>query len=280
MAAICRSPRPACRSSIAPSSSATASMKSAWCADGALIDEARHLARLKTSLAALRIAAPVGEAALKRILREVVARNRVGDGLVYLQISRGVARRDHGFPAARRRAGAGRHGQIARSSPGRGQRRARRGGDHHCRTSAGRIRTSRSLQLLPNVLAKQAAREAGRLRGVARRRRGLRHRGLFDQRLDRLRRRRAGDAPGRSGDPARRHAHDADRHRRRRRPPLRGAPVHPRGGVRRATRPSFPALRQSPPRSSPSTAGRSATAARARLTTALRRKFAAAAARS
>ena len=43
----------------------------------ALIDEQRHLARLKTSLAALRIAAPVGEAALKRILREVVARNRV-----------------------------------------------------------------------------------------------------------------------------------------------------------------------------------------------------------
>ena len=34
------------------------------------------------------------------ILREVVARNRVRDGLVYLQVSRGVARRDHGFPAA------------------------------------------------------------------------------------------------------------------------------------------------------------------------------------
>ncbi len=66
--------------------------------ESALIDEARHLARLKTSLAALRIAAPVGEAALKRILREVVARNRVSDGLVYLQISRGAARRDHGFP--------------------------------------------------------------------------------------------------------------------------------------------------------------------------------------
>ncbi len=66
--------------------------------DGALIDERRHLARLKTSLAALRIAAPIGDAPLQRVLREVVARNRVRDGLVYLQISRGVARRDHGFP--------------------------------------------------------------------------------------------------------------------------------------------------------------------------------------
>ena len=47
--------------------------------DGALIDEQRHLARLRTSLAALRIAAPIGEAALMRILREVVRRNRVSD---------------------------------------------------------------------------------------------------------------------------------------------------------------------------------------------------------
>ncbi len=44
---------------------------------GALIEEGRHLERLERSLKALRIAAPVGEPALRRILREVVARNRV-----------------------------------------------------------------------------------------------------------------------------------------------------------------------------------------------------------
>ena len=59
---------------------------------GALIEEGRHLERLERSLKALRIAAPVGEPALRRILREVVARNRVRDGLVYIQISRGVTR--------------------------------------------------------------------------------------------------------------------------------------------------------------------------------------------
>ena len=53
---------------------------------GALIDEARHMARLARSLAALRIAAPVGEAALRGILREVAMRNRVRDGVVYLKM--------------------------------------------------------------------------------------------------------------------------------------------------------------------------------------------------
>jgi len=33
------------------------------------------------------------------VLREVVARNRIGYGVVYLQVTRGVARRDHAFPA-------------------------------------------------------------------------------------------------------------------------------------------------------------------------------------
>jgi D-alanine transaminase len=65
---------------------------------GALIDEARHLGRLARSLEATRIAWPIGAAALRGVLREVVRRNRVSDGIVYLQISRGVARRDHGFP--------------------------------------------------------------------------------------------------------------------------------------------------------------------------------------
>jgi D-alanine transaminase len=127
---------------------------------GRLIDETRHLARLEASLKALRIAAPVAEAALRRILREVVARNRVRDGLVYLQISRGVARRDHAFPAASVRPGL----VVSAKSldPGVGEANAERGvavvtlPDE--RWAHPHIKT---VQLLPNVLAKQAAREAG-----------------------------------------------------------------------------------------------------------------------
>lgn len=128
--------------------------------DGALIDETRHLARLAASLQALRIAAPVGEAALRRILREIVARNRVRDGLAYIQVSRGVARRDHGFPAP-----AAPPGLVVSAKsidPSGGEANAARGvgvvtmPDE--RWAHPHIKT---LQLLPNVLAKQTAREAG-----------------------------------------------------------------------------------------------------------------------
>jgi D-alanine transaminase len=67
---------------------------------GRLIDERRHLDRLERSLGAVRIRKPMSRAALGVVLREVVARNRIVHGLVYLQIGRGVARRDPAFPAA------------------------------------------------------------------------------------------------------------------------------------------------------------------------------------
>jgi D-alanine transaminase len=65
---------------------------------GRLVDERRHLARLKRSLDELRIRLPMSFAALGIVLREVIARNRIGYGIVYLQVTRGVARRDHAFP--------------------------------------------------------------------------------------------------------------------------------------------------------------------------------------
>ncbi len=65
---------------------------------GRLIDERRHIDRLKRSLAELRIAEPMSSAALGQVLRETVRRNRVHDGIVYVQVSRGIARRDHAFP--------------------------------------------------------------------------------------------------------------------------------------------------------------------------------------
>jgi D-alanine transaminase len=67
--------------------------------NGLLIDQRRHLARLARSLDELRIRMPIPLAALKIVMREVAARNRIGYGLLDLQVTRGVARRDHAFPA-------------------------------------------------------------------------------------------------------------------------------------------------------------------------------------
>lgn len=69
-------------------------------ADGRFLDENPHLDRLDRSLRELRIAWPIERAALKFVLREVARRNLVRHGSIYLQISRGVARRDYAFPKA------------------------------------------------------------------------------------------------------------------------------------------------------------------------------------
>lgn len=66
---------------------------------GRLIDEARHMQRLARSLGELEIAAPMSAAALAHVVREVIRRNRVKDGLVYLQVTRGAAPREFLFPA-------------------------------------------------------------------------------------------------------------------------------------------------------------------------------------
>jgi D-alanine transaminase len=67
-------------------------------AAGAIIDLAPHLDRLDYSLRELAIAQPMPRAALALVCAETVARNRVGEGIVYVQVTRGVAPRDHGFP--------------------------------------------------------------------------------------------------------------------------------------------------------------------------------------
>jgi len=66
---------------------------------GRLIDERRHLERLQRSLTEIRLAMPMSVRALGIVLREVVSRNRIVYGIVYLQITRGIARRDHAFPS-------------------------------------------------------------------------------------------------------------------------------------------------------------------------------------
>ena len=67
---------------------------------GHLVDEERHLVRLHRSLTELRINRPMSEGALKIVLREVIRRNGVDTGIVYLQVTRGVAPREHAFPKA------------------------------------------------------------------------------------------------------------------------------------------------------------------------------------
>jgi D-alanine transaminase len=66
---------------------------------GKIVDEAPHLDRLEFSLDELDIAAPMHRSALSHVLRETVRRNRIVEGWVYLQVSRGVAKRDFTFPA-------------------------------------------------------------------------------------------------------------------------------------------------------------------------------------
>ena len=66
---------------------------------GYIIDLSRHLNRLDRSLGELRIAWPMSRAALTQVIRETLRRNHVRNGLFYMQVTRGVARRDHVFPA-------------------------------------------------------------------------------------------------------------------------------------------------------------------------------------
>jgi D-alanine transaminase len=65
---------------------------------GRLVDETRHMARLARSLTELRIPQPMTPRAWSRVLRETIRRNRVNDGIVYLQVTRGAGPRDFLFP--------------------------------------------------------------------------------------------------------------------------------------------------------------------------------------
>jgi D-alanine transaminase len=126
--------------------------------DGRLIDEGPHLDRLGRSLRELRIAWPVSRATLGFIIRELMRRNRLRDGLVYMQVTRGVTRRDHAFPTKPVRPAlvlTTKNSKRAEADPGPGI----------AVKSEPDIRWERcdikTVALLPNVLAKQAARESG-----------------------------------------------------------------------------------------------------------------------
>jgi D-alanine transaminase len=67
--------------------------------NGALLDWPEHLARLRRNCAAIFIDFPISDAALGLQARRLVALNGHADALLYVQVSRGSAKRDHGFPA-------------------------------------------------------------------------------------------------------------------------------------------------------------------------------------
>lgn len=125
---------------------------------GRLCDLERHLNRLERSLAALAIAMPTSRAALRTILGEVLRRNALTDAVVYVQIDRGVAPRQHLFPrgiepsliVTARRAILPGSAELARgaavlSMPDQRWKRC----------------DAKSVNLLANVLARQAGGEAG-----------------------------------------------------------------------------------------------------------------------
>jgi D-alanine transaminase len=127
---------------------------------GCIIDQRRHLARLKRSLQELRIDMPMAEAALAIVMRECIRRNRVHDGIIYLQITRGVAPRDHSFPPP------GTRPSVVITAHGidvAGNERIAADGVAVITVPDNRWQRVdiKSISLLPNVLAKQAAREKG-----------------------------------------------------------------------------------------------------------------------
>jgi D-alanine transaminase len=126
--------------------------------NGKLVDEEPHIVRLRRSLNELKIEWPVTENALKFLMREVIRRNHFKEGMIYMQITRGVAPRDHAFP------------EDAQSSL---MMTIRRSKPFDAKAIAKGVRVItipdirwkrndiKSISLLGNVLGKQQAREAG-----------------------------------------------------------------------------------------------------------------------
>ncbi len=126
---------------------------------GALMDNEGHFRRLWHSLKELQIVAPMPEVSLAHILREIVRKNRVRNGLVYLQVTRGVAPRDHAFPA-----------DIAPAlvitaksmSTQKSEETAKKGVAVFSTPDERWARCDiKSVSLLPNILAKQVAKRQG-----------------------------------------------------------------------------------------------------------------------
>ncbi len=127
-------------------------------AAGRPVDESQHLDRLERSLSELRIAMPMSRRALELVCHELLRRNGVRDGLIYIQVTRGVAPRNHAFPAD--------------ASPALVMTTKRMNFTGQAKFTDGvsvitvpdqrwARRDIKTINLLPNCLAKQTATEAG-----------------------------------------------------------------------------------------------------------------------
>ena len=131
---------------------------------GRFVDEERHLARLDRSLREIRLPEPMGRSALLQVMRELVRRNRVAEGLVYMQVTRGVSRRDHAFP--RRPVPPALVMTVKRIPPYPTDVDAWAASAITWPDQRWTRRDIKSVNLLPNVLARQAAREAGAVEAI------------------------------------------------------------------------------------------------------------------
>lgn len=128
--------------------------------DGGLVDEQRHLDRYVASLNALSLASPMPIRSLQLVLRETIRRNHVRNGVLYFQVTRGAARRDHAFPDPPVQATL----TVFVTPVNTTVRDARAAAGVEVKTLPDDRWTRRDIKstsLLPNVLAKQAARDAG-----------------------------------------------------------------------------------------------------------------------
>lgn len=125
---------------------------------GTPVDLGPHLDRLDRCLADMQIARPMTRPALVHVLRQVVRRNRVRDGIVYLQVTRGVAPRNHAFPKGVAPAVV----VTARPRVGPSPKQVAEGvGIITLPEQRWARRDVKTVGLLANVLAKQKAAEAG-----------------------------------------------------------------------------------------------------------------------
>jgi D-alanine transaminase len=127
---------------------------------GFIVDLTRHLDRLDRSLSEIRIAWPIARAAMVGIIRQVLRRNRVINGLFYMQVTRGVAKRDHVFPAVGTPSSLvitakSTDPSIIATKNAEGIRAITVSENRWDRVDI------KTVGLLPNVLARQAAKEAG-----------------------------------------------------------------------------------------------------------------------
>lgn len=131
---------------------------------GQAIDLEPHLDRLWRSMNELEMAEPMSRAPMRLVLKELIRRNRISDGFLYIQVSRGEAVRDHAFPAeaisslvatCRRLDLEGIRKRVNKGVAGSSQPDIRWG---RC--------DIKSTALLPNILAKQAAREVGAFEAI------------------------------------------------------------------------------------------------------------------